>query len=180
MQQLSLATSPSHPLTLGCSDIAVALGAGCALDSIDRVVSDRDVVVSAPVVTDDGFAAALPKAQHTRSDCHNDAPQAERTDDECLFRQLVKRWDDERGVTSSPLVMYECPAYKSILGMGAAAVPLIIESLRHDGPDHWFAALAELTGEDPIRREWWGDMAKMAGAWIRWDDERKAVGKAPR
>jgi hypothetical protein len=58
------------------------------------------------------------------------------------------------------------PAYQQIIGMGPAAIPLILRDLQRR-PDHWFWALTAMTGEDPVPPEDAGDMRKMAEAWIQ-------------
>ena len=67
--------------------------------------------------------------------------------------------------------MAQHPAYRSIVEMGAAAVPLILRELeRH--PDHWFMALHEITSEDPVPEESRGDVKAMAEAWLTWGREK--------
>ncbi len=51
--------------------------------------------------------------------------------------------------------------------MGKAAVPLILDELRTD-PRHWFPALQEITGENPVPLEDRGVVRKMAAAWLEW------------
>jgi hypothetical protein len=64
--------------------------------------------------------------------------------------------------------------YQQIIGMGTAAVPLILEELRHE-PDQWFWALECITEENPVPREDAGRVRAMADAWIRWGAERGFV-----
>jgi hypothetical protein len=55
--------------------------------------------------------------------------------------------------------------------MGSRVVPLILRDLRRK-PDHWFWALAAITGEEPIPPEDAGNMQRMAQAWLRLGQER--------
>jgi hypothetical protein len=66
--------------------------------------------------------------------------------------------------------MATCPAYQSIIGIGPAAIPLILSQLESEGeePDHWFWALRALTSADPVKEEDRGDIVRMATAWIEW------------
>ncbi len=57
--------------------------------------------------------------------------------------------------------------------MGWAAVPFLIAELRHK-PNHWFIALEEITGVNPVPPESDGDVKEMARAWIDWADKRRA------
>lgn len=59
------------------------------------------------------------------------------------------------------------PAYLRIIGMGAAAVPLILERMASK-PGFWFAALRSITGVDPVQPHEHGDMDAMTRAWRSW------------
>ena len=91
-----------------------------------------------------------------------------------MFMQLVEQWHIERRMTSSISQMTLCPAYLQIIGMGEKALPLILEQLRRedDDPDHWFAALEAISGQDPVPEDAYGDTLEMAKAWLRWEKER--------
>ena len=54
--------------------------------------------------------------------------------------------------------------------MGEKAVSLILAQLVREGddPDHWYAALEAITGEDPVPENAYGDTVKIAAAWITW------------
>lgn len=58
-------------------------------------------------------------------------------------------------------------SYQSIIGMGPAAVPLILAELERE-PDHWFWALEAITGENPVRDEDAGNMQASSEAWLHW------------
>jgi len=57
--------------------------------------------------------------------------------------------------------------YQRIVGMGLSAVPLILEELRRE-PDQWFWALEAITEENPVPPEAAGKVREMARAWIDW------------
>ena len=90
--------------------------------------------------------------------------------DEFRFSQLVKSWQTERGITSSVSDMINCVSYLRIIGMGEAALPLILSQLKREGddPDHWFTALQAITGEDPVSEGSCGDTVSMAEEWLSW------------
>jgi hypothetical protein len=58
-------------------------------------------------------------------------------------------------------------AYRMIVGLGPAVVPLIIDDLSK-GPDDWFEALEEITGENPVPLWSRGSRGAMAHAWVKW------------
>ena len=66
------------------------------------------------------------------------------------------------------------PAYQGIIGMGAPVVPLLLALLR-DTPDHWFAALAAISGVDPVPEHERGDVTAMSATWLRWGRERRLI-----
>ena len=57
--------------------------------------------------------------------------------------------------------------------MGEAALPLILSDLRQnvDEPDYWFVALSAITGENPVSETAYGNMVRMADAWLRFAEE---------
>lgn len=105
-----------------------------------------------------------------RVDVQARPPAAVAIDDHSLFHALRNRWYVERGVTSSTTDLVTCPSYLRIIGMGASALPFILEQLVQEGddPDHWFAALEAITGANPVGFDDYGDTVAMRRAWFRW------------
>jgi hypothetical protein len=66
------------------------------------------------------------------------------------------------------------PAYRAIVSLGDEAVPLLLEELQRQ-PEPWFAALREMTGEDPVLPAHRGKMQAMANAWIQWGRARGLI-----
>jgi hypothetical protein len=83
------------------------------------------------------------------------------------FHDLASRWKRETRFCSSRTQMVEHPAYKEIIGMGPAVLPLILGELKTD-PRYWFPALHAITGEDPVPEQDRGIVAKMTDAWLQW------------
>jgi len=100
-------------------------------------------------------------------------PPARQSDGDS-FQALAREWKATRGHTSSAARMAKNPAYQKIIGLGEAAVPLILAELRKE-PDHWFLALHALTGADPVPPESRGKVADMAAAWLAWGKERRYI-----
>lgn len=87
------------------------------------------------------------------------------------FRKLAAWWREETALAASALETCTHPAYQQIIGMGQAAVPLILEDLKSE-PDHWFWALKAITGQDPVPPEHRGDIRAMSADWLDWGAKR--------
>ena len=86
------------------------------------------------------------------------------------FSALKEEWTRETAPLSSVTDIVLHPAYQRIIGMGHAALPLILSDLVRQ-PDHWFWALRAITGEDPVPTEDAGDLRRMRDAWVRLGQE---------
>ena len=49
---------------------------------------------------------------------------------EAVFLELMRRWKEERGPTSSTTQLAMCPSYQRIIGLGPAVVPLLLRELK--------------------------------------------------
>jgi hypothetical protein len=87
------------------------------------------------------------------------------------FRELVTKWQAEVAPLSSSTARVQHPAYREIIALGPAAVPLLLRELEQR-PNHWFAALRSLTGADPVPPSERGQIGPMTAAWIKWGKER--------
>ena len=65
------------------------------------------------------------------------------------FHSLVQQWKQETAHHSNIAKKALHPAYQEIIGMGKAAVPLLLDELRRE-PDDWFWALHAITGANPV------------------------------
>jgi hypothetical protein len=83
------------------------------------------------------------------------------------FARLTAEWKAARRPTSSARRMADHPAYQAIIRLGRPVVPLILAELRRE-PDHWFIALAEITGAVPVPAECRGNLTAMTEAWEAW------------
>lgn len=90
---------------------------------------------------------------------------------ELLFVELGDQWLAETGAQSSLAKQYAHPAYQRIVGLGPAAVPLLLRELEAE-PNYWFHALRAITGEDPVTQEARGNLRAMTDAWLAWGRER--------
>src|SRR5207244_10748962 len=83
------------------------------------------------------------------------------------FQRLAKKWREETAHLSSTVRMSQHPAYREIVAMNWDVVPLLLAELQRR-PDFWFAALREITGEEPVPAESAGNLKAMARAWVEW------------
>lgn len=85
------------------------------------------------------------------------------------FRLLADQWRRETEHISSLKQACLHPAYQRIIGMGPAAVPLLLRELEQ-APDHWFWALNAITEEDPAQTE--DSLEGATRAWLTWGKEK--------
>lgn len=106
-------------------------------------------------------------SEETRSARTAAAPTAADLDIERKFLALAAVWSYDVGPTSSITQMVAHPAYLQIIGLGRAVLPYLFAELARQ-PDHWFYALAAITGEDPVPPGADGNVAAMTEAWLTW------------
>jgi hypothetical protein len=87
------------------------------------------------------------------------------------FRALAGEWQTATRFLSAPSAAVEHPAYRAIVALGPAAVPLILADLAV-APDPWFAALREMTGVDPVPPADRGHPRAAAEHWLAWGRAR--------
>lgn len=87
------------------------------------------------------------------------------------FDELAKQWREETKYSSVAKRIAEHPAYRKIVAMGQTAIPLILADLEQK-PDHWFHALREISGVNPVPEESRGKLREMADAWLKWGREQ--------
>jgi hypothetical protein len=83
------------------------------------------------------------------------------------FAELTATWRQDSQFWSSPDDVADHPAYRQIVALGRPALPLILQNLSEE-PDHWFLALAEITGADPVPADSRGNIQAMTRAWLAW------------
>jgi hypothetical protein len=90
------------------------------------------------------------------------------------FATLAEQWKVATAVLSSTTSLVAHPAYQSIIALGPPVVPLLLHELERE-PVHWFEALQAITGEDPVPREHWGNIAAMRADWLAWGRYRGLI-----
>jgi hypothetical protein len=79
-------------------------------------------------------------------------------------------WKSETIYLSSILEITNNSSYRAIIGMGSDVIPLILNDLKSND-NHWFSALKQLTGENPIKDEHKGIFSLMKNDWFQWANE---------
>jgi predicted DNA-binding antitoxin AbrB/MazE fold protein len=92
-------------------------------------------------------------------------------DVERRFRQLAAEWERAVAHHSSTTMRNNHPAYREIIRLGPQVVPLLLRDLQANHT-HWFCALREITGANPVPESAAGNIPKMAEAWIAWAREK--------
>ena len=96
---------------------------------------------------------------------------------ESTFRENVDRWHRETGHLSSIPKAITHPSYLRIIGLsrlssGYELERLLLKELELE-PDHWFAALTAITGEDPVKTD--HDFDQAIEDWLSWGRERGII-----
>jgi hypothetical protein len=91
------------------------------------------------------------------------------------FRRLAAEWKEQSRFLSNTAQMAMLRPYQRIIGMGWPAVPLILDELRRE-PDQWFWALEAVTEENPVPADAAGDVRRSAAAWVAWGTARGLIG----
>lgn len=90
------------------------------------------------------------------------------------FARLAAEWKQQSRVLSNAAQMAMLRPYQRIVGMGWPAVPLLLDELRRD-PDQWFWALEAITDENPVPPDDAGHVRRSAAAWVAWGVARGLV-----
>jgi hypothetical protein len=94
-----------------------------------------------------------------------------------LFREQVEIWKDKTGHLSSITKAIGDSSYLRIIGLakqstGHEIERLLLNELEAE-PDHWFAALTAITGEDPVKPE--DNFDDAVAAWLAWGREKGII-----
>lgn len=87
------------------------------------------------------------------------------------FLRLAAAWNKAVAHHSSSTIRNNHPPYREIIALGPDVVPLLLRDLEANHT-HWFCALREITGADPIPESVAGNVPKMVEAWLRWAKDK--------
>ena len=92
------------------------------------------------------------------------------------FRELADEWKLDTMTSSSITEICSHWAYQRVIGLGAQAVPVILNDVA-DGTRHWSWALAAITGENPAED---AETPRAASdAWLSWGRQRGLISDGP-
>ena len=83
------------------------------------------------------------------------------------FRRLADAWHKAVAHHSSTTIRNNHPAYQEIIALGPDVIPLLLRDMEQN-ETHWFHALRQITGANPIPESAAGNIPLMVEAWLRW------------
>ncbi len=146
---------------------------------VQRNVQDLNIAHSQSARTEEfnfvnvagsSFSQIDPSAMEEVNVVESKIVSSDKTGLETAFNDLADKWKNETRNQSAISVIVMHPSYLEIMGMGPAAIPLILRDLQKEN-NHWFTALRALTKTSPIKSEDAGNMKKMRKAWLDWGKE---------
>ncbi len=90
------------------------------------------------------------------------------------FIKLKEEWNDETLFASSATEIISNSAYKKIISKGIEVLPWIMRDLIKTN-DHWFYALEQITGENPINPLNIGIVEAMKKDWVEWSKDNNIL-----
>ena len=90
------------------------------------------------------------------------------------FTALAAEWERATVHVSSYSEIVSDPTYESIIRLGPAVLPLILDRLRSE-PMFWFSALERITGERPIEQARNLSVSEAADAWLAWGRQKGLI-----
>lgn len=84
------------------------------------------------------------------------------------LKRLIRQWKRETLFFSSSHQSFMNSNYQKIIGMGMSVVPLLLQALKEDGPEHFDWALAAITSDNPVPQSVEGDIRSICDAWLDW------------
>jgi hypothetical protein len=91
-----------------------------------------------------------------------------------LFEELKADWKTRTRYMSNSAQIATVKSYQRIIGLGPAALPLILRELERE-TDHWFWALEMISGENPVPPDQVGRIEDMAKSWIEWGRRQRLI-----
>jgi len=88
------------------------------------------------------------------------------------FKTLLAEWNRQMKQCSCPENVYLCPAYRSIVAMGASAIPLVLNELKNNRGD-WLYTLRLLARENVAAGIF--DYQQARTIWLNWGYKNKYI-----
>jgi len=87
---------------------------------------------------------------------------------ESRFAKLLQEWRSQTAFESVGSRVVFHPAFRAIVALGPQAIPLILKEMTRFQHVAWLSALADLTGEDPVKEGHRRNARLMTEDWIAW------------
>ena len=92
------------------------------------------------------------------------------------FQELTDLWknDIHLSISSNPNDVLKNEAYKEIIAMGSAALPLILKDYDQNG-GAWAVALGHIVGQSPVKETSRGKLDLVRLDWLEWGRKQGLV-----
>ncbi len=90
------------------------------------------------------------------------------------FQLLAEKWKEESKFLNFAKEITQLADYQSIIAMGKAVLPYILEDMQRQ-PNHWFTALKAITGVNPVKAEHRGNLQSMTNDWLLWAKNEQII-----
>ena len=90
--------------------------------------------------------------------------------DEKRFQELTAKWqgDFSLSISSNPTDCLKNDAFREIIAMGPAALPLILREYEATAHMEWAVALGQICGFSPVKPESRGKSDLVRNDWLEW------------
>lgn len=92
------------------------------------------------------------------------------------FEALKREWLNETKYLSNPRLLYSNEKYQKIIEMGYNVVPYLLEDLKKNKND-WFFALEKIIKKNPIKKDNAGNFNAMIEDWMEWAATNESIFK---
>jgi orotate phosphoribosyltransferase len=90
------------------------------------------------------------------------------------FTQLAETWRQESRLASDPQDIQSHEAFAELVQLGKKAIPFVFQAYEHE-PARWDLLLSKLTRQNPVPRQYAGDVYATRHYWLSWGRKHKYV-----
>jgi hypothetical protein len=119
------------------------------------------------LLSDDYFLTRIGRWAVHAADIEPPLPHVVQPPDKFAFEDAVSQWLADIEFDSLPGEMMSHPSFKAITDQGPRIVPLIAAHLRKS-PSFLFLALEQITHENPVPADAYGNLRDVVAAWLKW------------
>ena len=93
---------------------------------------------------------------------------------EDYFETLKNLWLEETKWSSNVFLTTQHPAHINIIKLGSQILPFLLNDLK-ENKNHWFIALGNITGDNPVKKDHQGNIDFMISDWLKWGEENNII-----